>query len=82
MSTDAAPRGHPVPAERFDPRQYVREELAARGWGIDQLPAPLWDWWTDPAAPLTDCLAVDLAALFGTSAELWLEMERAWTEGR
>lgn len=72
-----APSGHPTPAEVFSPREYVREELEARGWGIDQLPAPLWDWFLSDD-PLTPCLAADLAALFGTSAELWRNHERAW----
>lgn len=67
-----------IPAERYDPRRYVSEELEARRLPLGALPSPAWDWFVDPGAPLTPEIADALAVLFGTSAELWSNLEDAW----
>jgi HTH-type transcriptional regulator/antitoxin HigA len=82
-----------IPAEVFHPSEYIVEELEARGWTRDRLATEMRgeDWGTDrlaidlyleigPTNPgcRLGAMADDLARVFGTSAELWRNLEASW----
>ncbi len=82
-------------AEVFHPSEYIQEELEARGWTRDRLATAMRgeDWGTnrlaidlyievgptDPGCRL-GTMADDLARAFGTSVELWRNLEKTWLE--
>lgn len=77
------------PAEVFHPGEFIREEMRARGWTIDYLAALLG--WQPTALRLIrnghrsvvpDGAALDLAKVFGTSAEFWLNLQRAYDDSK
>jgi plasmid maintenance system antidote protein VapI len=70
------------PAEVFDPREFCREEMAERGMAEAMLPITVTRWLRDADAPLSGPVAFGLSALFGTSRELWRNLETAWQNGR
>lgn len=77
------------------PRAYILEEMQARGWspqelaerlgagedgGLNALGWCLYFAANDPGVRLGEESAADLARVFGTSAEFWLELEQQWLE--
>lgn len=81
-----------IPAEAVHPTEYILEELEARGWTLDDLAAKTpgdfglnrlaMDFYLlqDEGVRLGEAGAEGLAAAFGTSKELWLNLERAWLD--
>ena len=71
-------------AEAFPPGEYIRDEMVARGWSQRQLAEALGR--TEPKVSeiihgkraITTRTAKELAAAFGTSAEVWLNLEMRW----
>lgn len=84
-------------AEVFHPSVFIREEITARGWGFYDFlraagalePAGILSWGLYLGAGaehsdmrMGDSGAAELARAFGTSKELWLNMEKAWREAQ
>ena len=85
-----------VPAEVFPPGEYIRDEIEARGWSLDDLASRMgttskecgiWrlvlDFTQDcqfKGVLLGEDCANALSRAFGSSAELWLELDRRWQE--
>ena len=73
-----------TPAEVFSPGVFIREELEARGWTQRDLaavlgrPLQLVNELVNGKKRLTAERAKQLAAAFGTSPELWLNLENAY----
>ncbi|MFN0096510.1 MAG: HigA family addiction module antitoxin [Dehalococcoidia bacterium] len=72
---------HRRPAEVFPPGDHIRDEIDARGWTEADLgtalglsPAALADV-LDGHRSITAQLATGLGRAFGTSAELWLNLD-------
>jgi len=73
-----------TPAEAFPPGDFIREELAARGWTQEHLAAKM----NRPPKTvgriinghsiITRGMALELAAAFGTTAQYWMNLEAAW----
>jgi HTH-type transcriptional regulator/antitoxin HigA len=76
-------RSH-LPAEIFPPGQFIREELEARHWTQTDLarvldrPLQVVNEIVRGRKRITAETAKELAAAFGTSAELWLNLEAAY----
>jgi len=79
-------------AEAFAPWEYVKEELEARGWSVRDF-AERMDGDPDVNELAVELLRVEgldcfmgetlargLGHAFGTSWELWLNLERKWRE--
>lgn len=81
------------PAEKFHPSEYIREEMEERGWsqsdfarhmgGDWQLNMVALDFYLDigpeeSGLRIGNDTAAQLGAAFGTSAELFLNLEKAW----
>lgn len=74
-------------AEIFPPADFIRAECAERGWTVRDLAAamhaPLFmasDLYSG-SEPISPLAARRLARAFGTSADLWRNLQQAW-EGR
>ncbi len=74
------------PAETFHPGTFVREEMEARGWKIDELAVKLG--WSKLALRrmingdrVGRVAAPDLARVFGNSEEFWLNLQERFDEG-
>jgi HTH-type transcriptional regulator / antitoxin HigA len=73
-----------VPAEVSPPGDFIREELEARGWsqadlaGILRRPLQTVNQIINGRKRMTPETAVELAAAFGTSPELWLNLETTY----
>jgi len=73
-----------VPAEVFPPGEYIRDELEERGWTQNDLaeilgrPLQLVNEIILSKRGITPETARGLAEAFGTSAQLWLNLEAAW----
>jgi HTH-type transcriptional regulator / antitoxin HigA len=88
-NTDRAPvrgrpfMGRPV-AQVFPPGEFIREELEARGWTQRDLaevlgrPLQTVNAIINGKKEITPRMAVELAAAFGTSPELWMNWETAY----
>lgn len=73
-----------APAEAFPPGEYLRDELEERGWTLDEF-AGLIGW---PPHELTDILDAEaeitpeaasaLSEVLGTTAEVWLNLQKAY----
>jgi hypothetical protein len=66
------------PAEYFDPREYLDDELKARGQTIKDCLGTVRRWYysTDPMPPR---VAWAIAVFFGhTHSEGWLNLDRVW----
>ncbi len=80
-----------LPAEVFPPGEFIQEEIEARGWTIRELAermggnvdenhcclelliyAPMKNMILD------DETAAQIGAAFGTSAKLWINLDRSW----
>jgi HTH-type transcriptional regulator/antitoxin HigA len=72
------------PAEAFPPGDLIREELEARGWSQADLarvigrPLQMVNEIINGRKRITEETAVALAAAFGTSAEMWINLETSW----
>jgi HTH-type transcriptional regulator / antitoxin HigA len=68
----------------FSPGEYIRDELEARGWMQDDLaaimgrPLKTVNQIITGVKAITPQTAKELAAAFGTSAELWVNLESAY----
>lgn len=78
-------------AEAFPVIEFIRDELKTRKWNIWQLALrtggdpqrnklALEILEADPSVLLGDEMADGLARAFGTSKEIWLNLERSWRE--
>jgi HTH-type transcriptional regulator/antitoxin HigA len=73
-----------TPAEAFSPGEYLRDELEARDWtqaefaDIIGRPARLVSELIAGKRGITPDTAADLAAAFGTSAQLWMNLDAAY----
>jgi len=81
-----------IPAEVFPPGEYIADELKARGWttadlarrmggdnpGMDQLAIDLLIAVHDKNLILDEQTAFGLGRAFGTSARLWINLDRMW----
>jgi HTH-type transcriptional regulator/antitoxin HigA len=71
-------------AETFPPGDFIREELQARGWTQSQFaqilgrPGQFVSGLINAKRMITPRSARELASAFGTSAELWLNLEMTW----
>jgi plasmid maintenance system antidote protein VapI len=71
-----------TPAEKFPPSDYIREEMDARGWRVEDL-AEQADWTTALTSEVlagrkvTRLIAYGLAQAFGTSLQLWTNLQEA-----
>lgn len=79
------------PAVVYPPGTYVLEEMAERGWDFERLCAECGrgngEWLpeyicgeTGVSPHVTKSVSRGLARAFGTSAELWLNLDRAWQD--
>jgi HTH-type transcriptional regulator / antitoxin HigA len=73
-----------ISPEVFPPGEYIREELEARGWTQTDL-AKILGWWPKDVSrlitgkqPITLEAAKCLAEAFGTSAQLWMNLETSY----
>lgn len=65
------------PKMHFDPREYFEDELKARGLRLDQCIFTIRRWFTSEDA-MTPKVAWAISVVFGTSQELWLNLDAAW----
>lgn len=83
-----------VPAEAFHPSIFIKEELEARKWTVDDLVRRMPGEYgvnylavdmyleigpDEPNARLNE-MATEISAAFGVSPELFANLERAWVE--
>ena len=74
----------PAPAEVFPPGDFIREELVARGWSQGDLanvlgrPLQTVNQVINGRKRITPETAVELAEAFGTSPDLWLNLETSY----
>jgi len=73
-----------VPAQAFSPGEFLRDELEERGWTQDELakiisrPPRLVSEMIAGKRGITPETAHELAAAFGTSAQLWMNLDAAY----
>jgi HTH-type transcriptional regulator/antitoxin HigA len=73
------------PAEVFSPGEFIREELEARGWTQGDLaeimgrPIQVVNGIFSGNKIITPRTAQELAAAFGTSAEMWMNLQTAYS---
>lgn len=73
-----------TPAEAFSPGEYLRDELDARGWTQTEFaeiigrPPRLVSELIAGKRGITPDTAADIAAAFGTSAQLWMNLDAAY----
>ena len=78
---------NPLPAEVFHPSEYLRDELKARCWTLEQfavmsrLKLTEAQQLVDGELPVTRRLAVRLSEAFGTSPGLWYRLQRTYDAG-
>lgn len=68
---------------KVSPKEIIREEIDARGWSMDRL--VIEAGWTATLArevlggrKITRLVAIGLAQAFGTSEDLWVNLQRAY----
>jgi hypothetical protein len=71
------PMSDRVPADAFDPREYVRDELTARGIDEANMP-PVLRRWLDGDTALSLGVAQTLYAWIGGHWEFYLRLDAAW----
>lgn len=77
-----------VPAEVFTPGEYLRDELAARGWTQQQFarilgrPLQVISEIINGRKRITERTAMELGAALGTSARVWLNLENTYRLGK
>lgn len=73
-----------IPAQVLSPGEYIREEIEERGWKQEDLatilgrPLPTVNQIIVGKTAITPETAHELAEAFGTSAELWMNLETAY----
>src|SRR5688572_22815104 len=73
-----------MPAEAFPPGRLLRKELAARGWTQTQFariigrPVQVVNDIIHSRKRITEETALEIAAAFGTSAQLWINLETGY----
>ena len=73
-----------IPAEAFPPGEFLRDELAARGWAEGEFaeivgrPVQALSEILNGKKEITPETAVAIGAALGTSAELWLNLQAAY----
>jgi len=73
-----------IPAEVFPPGEFIREEMSARGWRQKDLAAVLGrplqavNEIINGKKRITAQTAKELGAAFGTSPELWINLQTAY----
>jgi HTH-type transcriptional regulator/antitoxin HigA len=73
-----------TPAEAFPPGEFLKDELEARGWtqaefaDLIKRPARLVNEIIAGKRAISPETAHDFAQAFGTSAQLWMNLETAW----
>jgi HTH-type transcriptional regulator / antitoxin HigA len=77
-------RKHIKPAEAFPPGEYLRDELEARGWTQTQFariigrPLQVVNGIVNGKTAITAQTAKEIAAAFGTSADLWMNLQGSY----
>lgn len=83
-----------IPAQCFHPGEYIRDEMEARKWDVAELARRMsvHDMPVEIAVSLIECkqditpnIAFGLRRAFGTSADLWMNLQKAfdvWQESR
>lgn len=83
-----------IPAQCFHPGEYVRDEMEAREWDATELARRMsvHDMPVEIVVSLIECkqditpnIAFGLRRAFGTSADLWMNLQKAfyvWQESR
>lgn len=70
------------PARVFPPAVFIREEMAARGWDAERLAKEMpygihvVRTLIDGRCPINELIAARLGNAFGTSTEVWLNLQR------
>jgi HTH-type transcriptional regulator/antitoxin HigA len=73
-----------TPAEVFGPGEYLRDELAERGWTQTQFakiigrPIQLVNGIINGKVAVTAQTAKEFAAAFGTSAQVWMNLQSSY----
>lgn len=76
------------PAEVFPPGEFIREELESRGWtqadlaAIIERPIQTVNLIVNAKKAVTTDTAQELAAAFGTTPELWMNLQVAYSLSR
>ncbi len=65
------------PAEVFDPRDFLDEEMAAREMAVEDMPAEVQRW-MDSDEPMPSMAAYQLGMIFDMSMAYWLNLDEAW----
>ena len=77
-----------VPAEIFPPGEFIKEEIEARNWTQNDLAKILGlslrlvSEIIAGKRAITPNTAKQLAAAFGTGAQLWMNLDRAYQRGK
>ena len=78
------PSKHLKPAQVFPPGEYLRDELAARGWTQAQFariisrPLQVVNGIINGKNSITAQTAKEIAAALGTSADLWMNLQGSY----
>ena len=73
-----------IPAEAFHPGEFLRDEMEARGWTQTEFaemirrPPRLVNEIIAGKRAISPETARDFSEAFGTSAQLWMNLETAW----
>jgi HTH-type transcriptional regulator/antitoxin HigA len=73
-----------MPAERFHPGSFVREEMEARGWSIETmverslLKRQYVEELIAERRDITPVVAHCLANAFGTGEQIWINLQDSW----
>ena len=73
-----------IPAEAFPPGEFLRDEMEARGWTQTEFaemirrPPRLVNEIIAGKRAISPETARDFSEAFGTSAQLWMNLETAW----
>ena len=73
-----------TPAEAFPPGEYLRDELEERGWTVSEFAEAIgWPVQTltnvlDGKSEITADAARALSNVLGTTAEVWLNLQKAY----
>lgn len=77
-----------VPAEVFAPGEYIQEELDERGWAqsvlvtqLEMTPEEIADLMAGEAR-ITPVIALALGILFGTTAQMWVNLQAAYDQAK
>jgi addiction module HigA family antidote len=82
-----------IPAQCFHPGEFIRDEITERGWTVEELVRrmshPKRMFTTnyiqrimDEKESVTPFVALGLSRAFGTSVELWINLQSSFNEWR